>query len=69
MPTKLPLKDRSTTFLRCIPAVLLLCNAFLGYYLFQLFFFFGSSPVVVVVVVGVKTGKVGVKGFRQETED
>lgn len=51
MPMKLPLKDRSTTFLRCIPAVLLLCNAFLGYYLlFNFFFFFCSSPVVVVVL-------------------
>jgi hypothetical protein len=40
MPMKLPLKDRSTTFLRCIPAVLLLCNAFLGYYLLLTFFLF-----------------------------
>lgn len=37
MTMKLPLKDRFTTFLRFIPAVLL-CNAFLRYYLHNLFF-------------------------------
>jgi len=40
MPMNLPLKDRFTTFLRCIPAVLLLCNAFLGYYLHKYVYFF-----------------------------
>jgi len=40
MPMNLPLKDRFTTFLRCIPVVLLLCNAFLGYYLDKYVYFF-----------------------------